>query len=80
MLQSFFKQKPTGDTPYRELVIERNPWRVRLSGGTVWGQGYSKEIKVIQAKSFNDAKDAFDKLFRELQDEGWKPYSPCEPW
>jgi len=81
MITAFYKQKPTMDTPYRELVIQhKNGWRVRLSGGTKWGRENAKELKVVPARDFEDAKAVFDKIFAELQEEGWKAYSPYEPW
>lgn len=82
MLQSFFKQAPTVDTPYRELII-RGPhggWMVRLLEGTAWGRENSKQVREIQAKSFDEAKAVFDNLFREQLDAGWRPYSPTEVW
>lgn len=81
MITVFYKQKPTVDTPYRQLMLEHKPaWRVRLLGGTKWGPENVQELKVISAKSFDDGKELYDKVFGELQDEGWKPYSPYVPW
>ena len=82
MLATFYKQKPTSDSPYRQLAIlayEGN-WRVRLSGGTRWRPKQSEELKVISARSFDEAQKLYDKTYRQLQDEGWKPYGSSEPW
>lgn len=82
MMTAFYKQQPTVDTPYRQLILEHSAggWRVRLMGGTKWGRSHGQKLKVIPAKSFDAAKKAYDKVFGELQNEGWKPYCPFEPW
>ena len=82
LLQSFYKQKPSVDTEYRELVIlgPKGGLRVRLLGGTWWGPEHSKELRVIQANGFDEAKESFDKVFRQLEKEGWRAYSPYEQW
>jgi hypothetical protein len=79
---AFYKQKPTSDSPYRQLMIlvYEGGWRVRLSGGGQWRPKQSEELKVIPAKSFDDAQTLFDTAYQQLQDEGWKPYSSFEPW
>jgi hypothetical protein len=82
MLAAFYKQKPTSDSPYRQLAIlaYEGGWRVRLSGGTHWRPKRSEELRVIPAKSFDEAQKLYDATYRQLQDEGWKPYSSSEPW
>lgn len=81
MMTAFYKQKPTIDTPYRQLLLEHEGrWQVRLLGGTKWGRQHTEELKLIPAKSFDEAKEFYDKVFRELQDDGWKPYNPFIPW
>jgi hypothetical protein len=83
MIQSFYKENPTKvDTPYRELIVEQvgGKWQARLTGGTKWGVPKKTPLKVIKGKRYEDAKEAFDKMFAELQEEGWKAYSPFEPW
>jgi hypothetical protein len=81
IITALFKQNPTVDTPYRQLSLSRKGgWKVRLLGGTEWGPKQYRELKIIQAKSFEDAKEAYDKAFGELVDEGWKPYNPSVPW
>ena len=79
---AFYKQKPTSDSPYRELTIlaYEGGWRVRLSGAEQWRPKQSEELKVISAESFDDAQKLFDTAYQQLQDEGWKPYSSFEPW
>jgi hypothetical protein len=81
MMQAFYKTKPTQDTPYRQLSLRReNGWRVRLTGGNKWGREHAEELKVIPVQTFDEAKEVYDKMFIDLQDEGWKPYSPYEIW
>jgi hypothetical protein len=79
---AFYKEKPTSDFPYRQLMIfaYEGGWRVRLSGAEQWRPKKSEELKVISAKGFDDAQKLFDTTYRQLQDEGWKPYSSFEPW
>jgi hypothetical protein len=84
MIQTFYKQNPIKvDTPYREIIIENvgGQWQARLTGGTKWGSDPKPEpLEVVKAKTYGEAKEAFDKMFRNLQDDGWKAYSPYEPW
>lgn len=82
MIAAFYKQKPTSDSPYRQLMIlvHEGGWRVRLSGGARWHPKQSEELQVIPDKSFDDAQQLFDMAYRKLQDEGWKPYDSVEPW
>jgi len=82
MLAAFYKQKPTSDSPYRQLMIlaHEGGWRVRLSGGTQWRPKQSGVLKAIHAKSFEEAQKLYDTAYRQLQDEGWKPYRSFEPW
>jgi hypothetical protein len=79
---AFYKQKPTSDSPYRQLTIlaYEGGWRVRLSGGEQWRPKKTEELRMIPAKSFDDAQKFFDTAYQQLQDEGWKPYSSFEPW
>jgi hypothetical protein len=83
MMNAFYKAKPTVDTPYRQLVLEydeKGSWQVRLIGGTKWGRENAQDLKVTPAKSFDDGMDSYNKMFRQLQEEGWKPYNPFIPW
>jgi len=81
MIQAFYKSKPERDTPYRELVLKyEDGWRVQLSAGTRWGRENADELKAIPVSSFEEGKTLFDKLFGELQNDGWRPYSPHEDW
>ncbi len=81
MIQSFFKEKPTVDTPYREIVLDyKNDWQARVLGGTKWGRENAKELKVVKAKDFDAGMLEYNKLYKEVQDEGWKPYDPHAPW
>jgi hypothetical protein len=81
MMNAFYKVKPVQDTPYRQLSISyKDGWKLRLTGGTKWGREDSQELKSIPAQSFDEAKELYDKMFIELQEEGWKAYSPQESW
>jgi hypothetical protein len=81
MIQAFYKSKPEQDTPYRQLSVSHTDgWRVRLITGMKWGREDAEELKVINAESFDAAHRIFDRLYKELQAEGWRPYSPYEPW
>jgi hypothetical protein len=82
MTTAFYKQSPTVDTPYRQLTLEntKGHWQVRLTGGVKWGREHRQELRLIPAKSFEDAKQSYDKAFGELQKEGWRPYTPQQQW
>ena len=69
-------------TPYRQLdnFPYKGGWRVRLSGGEQWFPKQSEELKTIQAKTFADAENLYNKVCRQLLDEGWKLYNSFEPW
>jgi hypothetical protein len=81
MMATFYKQEPTVDTEYRQLILEceNDEWAVRLSGGKKWGPK-SKKLKVIPATSFDDGKLSYDKIYGQLLGEGWKAYSPQQTW
>ena len=81
-LQAFYKSKPVQDTPYRSLYLHHKDgsWQVRLSGDTKWGRENAQEIELQTAPDFDKAKEIFDGRFSELQEEGWKAYSPQESW
>jgi hypothetical protein len=84
MIQSFYKQNPIKiETPYRELIVEHvdGNWQARLTGGEkMWPVIKPAPLKVTKGKNYEEAKEGFDKMYRELQEEGWIPYSPFEPW
>jgi hypothetical protein len=82
MVAAFYMHTPTSNSPYRQLIIlpHEGGWRVRLTGGVRWHPKHSEELKVISAKSFAEAQKLYDTAYRQLQDEGWKPYSSFEPW
>ena len=82
MLAAFYNQKPTSDSPYRQLTIlaYEGGWQVRLSGGTKWRPKQSEELKLLPAKGFDEAQKLYDMTYRQLQDEGSKPYGSFEPW
>ena len=80
MTQAFYKVRPTQNTPYRQLSLTHtdNHWQVRLTGGEKWGK--AEELKIILVKSFDEGLVPYDKLFIDLTNEGWKPYSPQQSW
>lgn len=81
MIQAFYQSKPQQDTPYRQLSLShKNGWHVRLVAGEKWGPDNATELQRLPAKSFEEAKDIYDRLFTQLHDEGWKAYSPYEIW
>lgn len=81
MMQAFYKEKPIQDTPYRQLSrMNEDGWQVRLFGGTRWGRDHAEELEVVPVPSFHKGKVLYDKKFRELQNDGWRPYSPNEIW
>jgi len=80
LMNAFYKQSPTADTPYRQLILKQSGgWRVRLTGGTTWGREHRQELKIFPANSFDDARETYDRIFTELQAEGWEPYGLFEP-
>jgi hypothetical protein len=81
MIQSFYQKRPTVDTPYRELVLEhKNEWQVRLLGGTKWGRENAEELRVVRIQDFDTGVLEYNKMFSELREQGWKPYSPQVAW
>ena len=81
MIQAFYKTKPVQDTPYRQLSLtHKDGWRVRLAGGTKWGRENANELRSESAQTFEEAKELYDKMFKELEQEGWRAYSPYEIW
>lgn len=81
MMTAFYKQEPTVDTEYRQLILEceNEVWAVRLFGGKKWGPE-SEELKVIPATSFDDGKVSYDEIYGQLLGEGWKAYNPQQTW
>lgn len=82
MMNAFYKQKPIIDTPCRQLIahINNGGWEVRLRGGTKWGAEHTEEMKILPVKSFEEASEVYDKEYKQLEAEGWKPYSPQQTW
>jgi hypothetical protein len=83
-IAAFYKQKPTADTPYRQLVLEQDDvgigWQVRLLGGTKWGHENVQLLEKFSAAQFCEAEEIYRKKFGELHDAGWKAYSPYISW
>lgn len=83
MIQAFYRTEPQRHTPYRELVLKHDVekgWRVILLAGTEWGAGKSTVESEDSVKDFDDGKTVFDRKFRELQNSGWRPYSPYQDY
>jgi hypothetical protein len=81
MMQAFYQQKPTADTPYRQLLLEyENGWQVRLLGGTKWGRENAKELRIVKVQDFDAGVPEYDKIFGELRTQGWQPYNPSVSW
>ena len=81
MMQAFYKTKPTQDTPYRQLNLRcEDGWLLQLIGGTKWGREYAKVLKSGSVQNFDEGRVLYDREFIKLQEEGWKTYSPHEPW
>jgi hypothetical protein len=83
-IAAFYKQKPTPDTPYRQLVLEQDNsgtgWQVRLLGGTKWGHENQLLLEKSLARDFTEAEEIYRTKFGELHDAGWKAYSPYISW
>lgn len=81
MIQAFYKAKPEQDTPYRQLsIVHEDGWQPRLTAGTKWGREYARQLKVLPAASFDEAKNLFDQMFQDLRTDGWRPYTFWEIW
>ena len=83
MIQAFYQTKPERDSPYRELILKHDKdggWHVLLLGGARWGAEAKTELSNVPVNDFDQGKMTFDNLFRQLQDYGWRPYVPFEPW
>ena len=77
MMQSFYQNKPSVDTPYRLLELEHaKGWQVRLLGGTKWGRENAKELRVVKVQDYDAGVLEYNKIFNELTAQGWKPYTP----
>src|SRR5258708_16849619 len=78
MMQTFFKQKPSVDVPYRQIELGTNEgvWQVRLIAGEKAGREHATVLRTIPVKNFDDGLEPYDAMFRELQKDGWKPHSP----
>jgi hypothetical protein len=79
MFQAFYNSTPKPYAPYRELVFKRfgdDGWCVRIYSGLLYDDSSSEVTKEVPVKSFDDGMSEFDRLFKELSDEGWSPYDP----
>jgi hypothetical protein len=81
MIQSFYQKKPVQDTPYRELrLFNEGGWHVLLLGGTTWGAKNTSAISDITVTDFDEGKLVYDRIYGELSNSGWRPYTPYETW
>jgi hypothetical protein len=48
----------------------------------VWAEGTSRLPPGFQVSvaDFDEGKIAFDRIFEELRDHGWRGYTPYETW
>jgi hypothetical protein len=83
MIQAFYQSKPVQDTPYRELVLayeKKVGWHVLLLGGTKWAAKKDSVISGTAVADFGERKAVYDRIFGELCDSDWRPYTPYETW
>lgn len=83
MIQAFYQVKPERDTPYRELLLKHDDekgWLVILLGGEKWGKDNANALAEVSVRDFDEGKAEYDKVFRQLSESGWRPYSPYEMW
>jgi hypothetical protein len=81
MIQAFYQSTPKRDTPYKRLEVKddrERGWLVRLSSGVEWGRENSTVESETPVKDIDEGKTVFDRLFLELMQAGWHPYSPQE--
>jgi hypothetical protein len=74
----FYRQRPGLNTPYRQLVVdqdEKGGWQVRLIGGEKAGREHARDISVTPVKTVDEGIEVYNKMFQQLQEEGWKPYT-----
>lgn len=80
MLQAFYQtETPDRDTPYRTLRLMHDVekgWLVVQRSGTEWGPGKGKVESETLVKDWDEGKVVYDRLFRELMEAGWMPYTP----
>jgi hypothetical protein len=77
MQTAFYRQTPGLNTPYRQLALENDPkgWRVRLIEGEKAGREFARDISITPVNSVDEGIEVYNKMFQQLQTEGWKPYS-----
>jgi hypothetical protein len=83
-IAAFYKQKPTMDAPYRQLILEQDDsctgWQVRLLGGAKWGHENQQVFAQFAVAQFSEGEEIYGQKFTELHDAGWKAYSPYISW
>lgn len=83
MLQTFYQSKPERDTPCRELILDhgdKTGWRVRLLACDPLAEAKRTTITEISVKDFDHGKVQYDRIFKHLEETGWKAYTPYEKW
>ena len=86
MIQAFYQTKPVQDTPYRQLSLmadNNGQWRVKVSGGTKWGIPGREDREIlhdIPVAGFDEGIPVYNRLFNELEEQRWRPYTPQETW
>jgi hypothetical protein len=81
MMQAFYQSKPIQDTPYRQLSLDYDEgWHVQLFGGIKWGAKGKNILQNVPVRDFDEGREVYDKMFVELQNSGWRAYTPYESW
>lgn len=79
MIQAFYQIEPiVRNTPFRVLELSKDGtgyWRVVLRGGAEWGKT-GEILKVVRVNGYDDGKPVFDRMYRDAQKSGWRPYVP----
>jgi hypothetical protein len=55
-------------------------WHFLLLGGTEWGAEGASVVSDVPVTDFDEGKVVYDRIFVELRDSGWRPYTPYETW
>jgi hypothetical protein len=78
IIQTFFKEKPSLNSPYRQLEFERDidgRLQLQLIAGERAGREHAKVLRIEYVKTFDEGLERYSEWFRELDKEGWRPYA-----
>jgi hypothetical protein len=79
MHNAFYKTEPRLDTPYRQLSLDNDSgkgWYFRLIAGEKAGREFAQELSSTRVETFDEGREIYDKMYLQLEQEGWKVYSP----